>query len=85
MLSENFAFFLDGRGRYARIKGFEGTEKGMEAGSTWQDKGTLFYLEGSDYPVLFIKEEMPTGYRVAREANIDFNGFSLLAGIKLRL
>lgn len=84
MISANVAFFVEGTGRYAKIKGFEGTEKGMEAGDTWEGSGTLFYLEGTDYPVLFIREEMPTGYRVAREANVDFSGFSVLAGLKMK-
>jgi opacity protein-like surface antigen len=58
MISNNVALFLEGTGRSAKIKGFEGTEEGMELGSTWEGSGTLFYLEGADYPVLFIQEEM---------------------------
>ncbi len=83
-VSPNVAFFVEGTGRYAKVKGFEGTEKGMEGGVTWEGSGTLFYLEGTDYPVLFIREEMPTGYKVAREANVDFSGFSVLAGLKMK-
>ena len=84
MLSNNIAFLLEGTGRYAKIKPFEGTEKYVELGADDTTEGILFYLEGVDYPVLFIRPEKPRGYREAREAEVDFSGFGIVAGLKLR-
>lgn len=83
-LSSGVAFFLEGTARYAKIKGFEGTEKGREYTDTWEQEGTLYYAEGSDYPVLLLRESMPSGYRVAREAEVDFSHVAVTAGLKLK-
>lgn len=84
MLSSNIAFLLEGTGRYAKIKPFEGTQEYREMATPETNDGTLYYLEGTDYPVLFIVSEKPTGYRVAREAEVDFSGFGVVAGLKLK-
>jgi len=81
----NVAFVIEGQGRYAKIQGFEGSEKSIEGSEVWESEGTLYYVEGTEYPALFIREEEPAGYRLAREAIIDFSGLSLKVGIKIRL
>lgn len=81
----NVAFVIEGQGRYAKIQGFEGTAMGVEGSSEEEWEGTLYYVEGTEYPSLLIREDEPTGYRLAREAIIDFSGLFLKAGIKIRL
>jgi hypothetical protein len=83
-LSSDIAFFLEGTARYVKIKGFEGTETGREGPDTWQSEGTLYYVEGTEFPSLLLRESMPTGYRVAREAEVDLSGLAVIAGIKLK-
>ena len=83
-LSPDLAFFLEGTARYVKIKGFEGTEKGREGPDEWTSDGTLYYVEGSDYPSLLIRESMPTGYKVAREAEVNLSGLAVTAGLKMK-
>jgi hypothetical protein len=83
-LSPGVAFFLEGTARYAKIKGFEGTEKGRELTDTWEQEGTLYYVEGTTYPSLYLSETMPTGYRVAREAVVDFSKVGVTAGLRMK-
>jgi len=81
----NVALVIEGQGRYAKIQGFEGTATGIEGSYEAEWDGTLYYVEGTEYPNLLIREEEPTGYQLTREAIIDFSGFSLKVGIKIRL
>jgi hypothetical protein len=83
-LSPGLAFFVEGTARYAKIKGFEGTEKGREVSDTWEQEGTLYYVEGTSYPALLLRESMPSGYRIAREAEVDFSSVAVTAGLKLK-
>lgn len=78
-------FFIEGAGRLAKVKGFFGEN---EAG----DSGTLFYLEEYFNTLKIwqkkydIYEEVPEGkrYRNVKEAVIDFSGFSVQIGLKIR-
>lgn len=90
-LAPNIAFILEGQGRYAKIDGFEGESVYSETGdSPYTEEGTLYYVEGSDmgktYRIVYIYEEKPSGVGIikVREATVDFSGFTLMAGIKIR-
>ncbi|MCK4646718.1 MAG: hypothetical protein KAU46_10730 [Candidatus Aminicenantes bacterium] len=88
-LTPRAVFFIEGRGRYARISNLKGTAVERE----WvvydfvdsiKAKGTLYYLEDEKYPYLAVLEEEPSGYKVVRKAVFDFSGISLRAGIRFK-
>lgn len=95
-LLRNVSLVLEGSGRYARISGFKGeyNEKSSE-GADATDKGKLYYYEWIDnqksYPWIELLDRDPSEINFsspvynAREAVIDFSGFSLQAGIKISL
>jgi len=82
--------FIEAVGHYAKIDGFKGTDKYKEStGYIYSESGPLFFYKsqvGSDktVPLLYIREKKPTeaGVMEAKEALINFSGFSLKAGIK---
>lgn len=84
--------FVEAVGRYAKIKGFEGTDNYRESTEyTHQERGTLFFYRGQigqdkSVPLLYIRQRKPTEAWVAdpKEAIIDFSGVTLRAGIKFR-
>lgn len=91
-VSQSVAILIEGYGRYAKISGFEGTEN-VANSLNWSDssKGTLYYYEvdrGTGwYPVVILKETVPSGSNVrdVREAKVDFSGFTIRIGLKIRL
>lgn len=91
-LAPNVAFFIEGQGRYAKIGGFEGTLEYDDSGGgpLYEEKGKLYYWEnnlmGKTYPRISISEDEPSASWVSkvREANVDFSGFNIVAGIKLK-
>lgn len=78
--------------RFAKIGGFEGKDISTNSeGESYAEHGTLYYFKGrvgsqEDFPLVFIRSEMPSGADVndPREAQVDFSGVSLKAGIKFR-
>ncbi|MCK4835138.1 MAG: outer membrane beta-barrel protein [Candidatus Aminicenantes bacterium] len=92
-ISKNISLVFEGQGRYAKISGFEGEQVWSnykpDGGTT---EGVLYYFEYysswlSDwYPIVKIRTEEPTGAeaRNAREAVVDFSGFLIRIGIKIR-
>jgi len=88
----HLAFFMEATGRYARIKNFEGkTDFKDSTGSIYTEEGMLYIYngeisEGNSYPLLFIREKKPTeaGVSDVRNAVVDFSGFSIKAGIRIR-
>jgi len=91
-LSSHLRFFLEGMWRNAKIEGFEGKNTYTESpGSVSTEEGTLYFYqaEGSEnksHPLLFIRERKPSepGVVDPNSAVIDFSGWSLIAGIRLR-
>jgi hypothetical protein len=90
--ASSLAFFLEGQGCYAKVRGFHGTLK--SAGSTlpYEEHGTLYYYnfmggQGNQtpYPTVLIHDTKPSEdvYSNVRQARVDFSGFSVLAGIKI--
>ena len=88
-LAPNIAFILEGQGRYAKIGGFEGTAKYDGSSLPYTKEGALYYWEQmtiiGKYPRVLVRENKPYGPDVsnAREAKVDFSGFTFLAGIKI--
>jgi hypothetical protein len=95
-LLRNVSFVLEGSGRYARISGFKGeyNEKSSE-GADATDQGKLYYYEWAYnqklYPWIELLDRDPSQINFsdpiynAREAVIDFSGFSVSVGIKFSL
>jgi opacity protein-like surface antigen len=92
-IHRNLSFFLEGRGRYARIDGFKGSETDTSSsGSPDSSTGELWYAKVNfdsigQFPSVFLSETQPsTGpmYQDVRSARLEFNGFSALAGLMLR-
>lgn len=86
------SFVIEATGRYAQITGFKGKGKYKDSeGTVYTEEGSLMIYEririiGQEgYPHLFIHEKEPSAYiRDPKEAIIDFSGFSIKAGIKIR-
>jgi hypothetical protein len=84
------SFILEGRGRYAKISGFEGKSsirKSLLPPLLYEDieeKGTLYYLEGEGRPLLAVLAEEPTGYRTVRKAVLDLSGFIFQTGLRVK-
>ncbi|MBN2199805.1 MAG: hypothetical protein JW747_08160 [Candidatus Aminicenantes bacterium] len=84
-LSPMFGIVAELQGRFASFAGFEGEQRN---GTTYS--GTLYYFEGdlgtSTFPLITIDDTMPSGSGVsnAREAKVDFSGFSFVVGFFVR-
>lgn len=82
-------FFVEGAGRYASLSGFRGkvtiTGDGGWDGKLyyWEAKHT--YIDNFGYIDLLVGPPSGPAFKFVREAKIDFNGFSLRAGISIRL
>jgi len=80
-------------GHYAKINGFQGKDTfRSSSGQTLIEKGTLYLIqaevsEQQSYPLLFIRASKPreAGVIDAREAQIDFSGFSLKIGLRFHI
>ena len=95
-LRKNVSLVVEGSGRYARVSGLKGeyNEQSSE-GADATDKGKLYYYEWKYneklYPWVELLDRDPSEINFsspiynAREAVIDFSGFSLRAGIKISL
>jgi len=78
--------------RFAKIGGFEGKDISTNSeGESYAEHGTLYYFKGrvgsqEGFPLVFIRSDMPSGADVndPREAQVDFSGISLKAGIRIR-
>jgi hypothetical protein len=87
-MNRRLAFILEAQGRYAKISGFEGTERafGWQGGQsqTVNEDGSLYFIEGEDYPRLDIIQGQPDSALQARKAVLDFSGLSLQAGLNFK-
>jgi len=87
-LNERVAFLIEAQGRYAKISGFDGSEKFSHEVSGWpttrETAGTLFYVEGEKYPGLTFLSDGASGGQNVRKAVLDLSGISLLAGLSFR-
>lgn len=87
----HLSVFLEGIGRYAKIRGFKGTNYFKDStGFSSSEEGTLYIYQGQiseekSYPLLFIRKKRPAEAGVLNPAlaMIDLSGFSLTAGIRI--
>jgi hypothetical protein len=94
-LTPTLSLFMEGGGRYAKIGGLEGEfdYRSISDNYTSHTSGTFYYYElySTDRkiwnPYVFVFAGPPVGdsYRNIREANLDFSGFSIRAGLAFRL
>lgn len=91
-LSSPLSFTLEATGRYAPIRGFKGKNiyKNSE-GFISTEEGQLYFYQKirimgeKGYPHILIYEKKPSVYvSDTKEAMVDFSGFSLKVGIKIR-
>lgn len=81
--------FVEGAGRYASLSGFRGkvmiTGDGGWDGKLyyWEAKHT--YIDNFGYIDLLVGPPSGPAFKFVREAKIDFSGFSLRAGISIKL
>ena len=94
MISRNTGFFVEVLGRYARLKNFD--KATMSDRYQWGDVETIegrLYLEiyryaQGDLSTFTVEETPPVSdppYAVFTEPKIDLSGFSLQAGLRIRL
>jgi hypothetical protein len=87
-MNARLAFILEAQARYARISGFEGTERLYEyiggQSSTSDTTGTLYYLKKEGFPRLEVFSEAPATGLDGDEAVFDFSGISLRAGLNFK-
>ena len=93
MVSPKMGFFIEAAGRYAKLGNFDqvtGISNSSGGGSETTD-GKLYIATDTDpdFPVsMFTIEETPpvdTAFETYREPKFDLSGFSLQAGIRIRL
>lgn len=88
----SLAFLIEAVGHYAPLTGFRGQGSVTDAlSSDTLENGKLYYYElqflgGTSFPGVLVRNKLPTeaGVFNPREAEIDFTGFSLKAGFKIR-
>ncbi len=92
-VSKNIAVVIEGFGRYAKISGFEGTRDQYDS-NDWSDstEGKHYYFEqaastGEWISLTSFGPEPPSGedIRNVRDFEIDFSGFTIRAGLKIKL
>jgi len=91
-ITKNIAFVVEGYGRYAKIGNFTGERDwSMSFGPSDSRKGGLYYFDlDTPYgliPYIEISSGIPGGLnrRNVRKATVDFSGFTMRIGIKIRL
>jgi len=93
-LASHFAFVVEGRGQFAQIRRFHGTIDSLDTSAPFRESGALYYFDlmgGPDgqtpYPMILVQETAPSGdlFSNVRRARVNFSGFSLQAGFKIRL
>ncbi len=89
-LNERVAFFVDVRGRYAKISNLAGSgfvssgDNGMSAQSTTTTTGTLYFVPGTASPRLAVLPDGSSDAAGARKAVFDFTGADVVGGIIIR-
>jgi len=91
-VSTTLILFLEASGRYAELENFEGTDEYLDSqGASSSETGKLYIWEGrvsagESYPLLFIRERQPSeaGVTNVHLAIVDFSGFTIKAGIKIK-
>jgi len=92
-VTRNVTILIEGFGRYAKISGFEGTRTRSDSNNFSDSfEGQYFALErfvwtGDWQTRVSINSEPPSGddVRNVRDLDIDFSGFSIRLGLKIKL
>jgi hypothetical protein len=92
-ITKKVSILIEGCGRYAYISGLEGTQDRIDS-NNWSDslEAPYFYLEQYRapfgwFPAVTLSKATPTGpdSRYAREAKLNFSGFTVRIGVKIHL
>jgi opacity protein-like surface antigen len=91
-ITSKLSLFLEASGRYAQLENYEGTDEYLDSqGASSTETGKLYIWDGrvnpaKSYPLVYIRERKPgeAGVSNARLAIIDFSGFFIKLGIKIR-
>jgi len=92
-LSKNVALVIEGFGRFAKVKGFEGNRKRIDSdGLNDSFNGKFYHSERYVWTEewltrVSINSEPPAGddVRNVRDLEIDFSGYTLRVGLKIKL
>ncbi len=94
-ICENWALVIEGQGRYVKLKNLKGSKLNSDFFDFRQENiGVLYYVEGpllfygdEPWPDLVITKIYPSNpdFRTIRKAVLDFSGFSLRIGIRMKL
>jgi hypothetical protein len=86
-MNSRVGLFLEAQGRYARVGNFQGSESfehwANYQSTTTRSEGSLYILEGSEFPRLAILADSAAA-QSARRVAFDLSGISLLAGMRIR-
>jgi opacity protein-like surface antigen len=90
-LSSRISLLIEGKGRYAKIKEFKGTNIfSTDSGYQEKQEGTLYYWIDNytfkPFPYIFVESSFPSDpwQQDARKAEVDFSGGSIQGGIVFR-
>lgn len=92
-LSKSASLLIEGLGRFAKIKGFEGTRNRNDS-NNWSDsiKGKYFTHErlvwGEYWHIrsnIFVDPPSGEDVRNVRDLEIDFSGYTIRVGVKIKL
>jgi len=95
-VAKNIGLFVEGTARYAKLKDWKGDGISTTVeGQADKISGTLWYCEtlndrtGKYYPSFKVSKNKPSSeegtYKNIRKAEIDFSGFSLRLGLRIKL
>lgn len=88
----SLTFVIEATGRYAPLSGFTGQGSVVDSdGVNIKESGKLYYFEqktigGASFPQVVVRSKLPTeaGVFNPREAEVDFSGFAVKSGFKVR-
>ena len=92
-IAPKIAFFIEGKGRYCKLKSWEGiiTYEYSDGTTSEEGNGTMWYYEILmdtilRNPVLELSENQPSlaGIENVREFGVDLSGFSIRGGIRIK-
>lgn len=92
-VSKSVTILVEGLGRYAKIDGFEGTRNQHDSNNWSASTEVAYYFVERDQPGfgwfqrVIASNEEPSGsqYRNVRPAEVNFSGFTIRIGLKIKL
>jgi len=92
-LSKNVALIIEGFGRYAKISGFEGSssqrdtnnERSSTDGTYYTHESLVWTNEWLTRVSISVEPPSGEGIRNARDYEIDFSGFTVRIGLKIKM